>query len=329
MVALIQIQCLEAVITARSFRRAAISLHMSEPAVSGHVARLEQELQLKLIDRSRRGSVLTDEGVRLLPRLRAFEAAADAIQTASDSVRRDRRPALSIGITPSSAAGVLPSALSFLRERFGDLVVHVHQCSQTELYDLLRGGVCELVIADLQESDVVPADIDETAVMVLRDLGVCGRTDAPLVIGSGPLAVAELYDQPLVLVRDDSRMAVIDRILPSERRGFTCVVDDVGTAMMLIGAGTGYGLLAMTSTMFVPQTLLRWRALDGATPQVSSLLTVRDAELSPPARAFALFVTSWMEQLRGRLSFDDSIGAHIVSPPSHGEVRNGTASVTS
>ena len=68
MVALVQVKCLEAVIGTKSFRRAAQSLRISQPAVSGHIARLERELRLTLVERRAGGSVLTPAGHRIVAR---------------------------------------------------------------------------------------------------------------------------------------------------------------------------------------------------------------------------------------------------------------------
>ena len=44
------------------FRRAAERLHVAQPAVSEQVRKLEQELGVRLFDRSHRGVTLTDAG---------------------------------------------------------------------------------------------------------------------------------------------------------------------------------------------------------------------------------------------------------------------------
>jgi DNA-binding transcriptional LysR family regulator len=46
----------------RSFSAAVADLRISQPAVSKHVAELEQELGIKLVKRSRRDGLLTDAG---------------------------------------------------------------------------------------------------------------------------------------------------------------------------------------------------------------------------------------------------------------------------
>ena len=59
----------------RTFTAAARHAHLSQPALSASVRRLEEELGARLLDRGRHGATLTAEGEALLPRAQAALAA--------------------------------------------------------------------------------------------------------------------------------------------------------------------------------------------------------------------------------------------------------------
>jgi DNA-binding transcriptional LysR family regulator len=84
-----QARCFDTVARTGSFRSAAAALFLTQPSVSHHVAQLEQELGVELVQRSRQGASVTSAGAALLPRVRAFLAAADAIAEEADLVRAD------------------------------------------------------------------------------------------------------------------------------------------------------------------------------------------------------------------------------------------------
>ena len=70
------------------FRRAAERLHVAQPAVSEQVRKLEQELGVKLFDRSQRSVELTVAGAALLEEARHVLRHADVAQQAAAQRRR-------------------------------------------------------------------------------------------------------------------------------------------------------------------------------------------------------------------------------------------------
>ena len=93
------------------FRRAAERLHVAQPAVSEQVRKLEEELGVRLFDRTQRNVGLTDAGAALLPEasrvLRQAEAARLAARSASDRPGR----VLRIGYVPTALLASIPRML--------------------------------------------------------------------------------------------------------------------------------------------------------------------------------------------------------------------------
>ena len=92
------------------FRRAAERLHVAQPAVSEQVRKLEDELGVRLFDRTQRNVALTDAGAALLTEahrvLRQAEAARLAARSASDRPGR-----LRIGYVPTALLASIPRTL--------------------------------------------------------------------------------------------------------------------------------------------------------------------------------------------------------------------------
>src|SRR3954468_5494111 len=91
------------------FRRAAERLHVAQPAVSEQVRKLEDELGVRLFDRTQRKVALTDAGTALLTEayrvLRQAEAARVAARSAGG------RPKLRIGYVPTALRPGIPRTL--------------------------------------------------------------------------------------------------------------------------------------------------------------------------------------------------------------------------
>ena len=79
------LRCLVAVADAGSFTDAALSLRVSQPAVSRTVAALERALAVRLLHRTNREVVLTAAGERVLARARRLLAEVDDLVTEARS----------------------------------------------------------------------------------------------------------------------------------------------------------------------------------------------------------------------------------------------------
>jgi LysR family nitrogen assimilation transcriptional regulator len=85
-----QLEALLAVAERGSFTAAADRLHTVQSNVSGHVRQLEAELGVQLLVRSRRGTVPTEFGVRVIDRARAIRSELDALRKGPVDVARTR-----------------------------------------------------------------------------------------------------------------------------------------------------------------------------------------------------------------------------------------------
>src|SRR3954462_14298440 len=72
-----QIRTFVAIARGRSFSRARIVLHRSQPAISRRIELLEREFDVPLFERRRGGATLTDAGEAFLPFAEAVLAAAE------------------------------------------------------------------------------------------------------------------------------------------------------------------------------------------------------------------------------------------------------------
>jgi DNA-binding transcriptional LysR family regulator len=129
------------------FRRAAERLHVAQPAVSEQVRKLEDELGVRLFDRTPRNVALTDAGAALLPEayqvLRQAEAARLAACSASD------RPGLRIGYVPTALLASIPRTLRRLGATMPNLQTAMEPGSGLELVDAVRAGELDVAVVSL------------------------------------------------------------------------------------------------------------------------------------------------------------------------------------
>src|SRR5918994_6595407 len=84
------------------FSRAAERLHVAQPAVSEQVRKLEVELGVRLLNRTKRTVSLTDAGAALLAEARRVLQQVEVARLATQQVRDRTASRLRVGYTPAS-----------------------------------------------------------------------------------------------------------------------------------------------------------------------------------------------------------------------------------
>src|SRR5262245_33839116 len=117
--------------------RAAERLHLSQPAVSGHIKALERALDVRLFDRSATGMELTEEGRQLLVHAQKVLAAAEGVKRAAQRMHADVSGLLHVGTVTDPADN-----------RLGELLaasVRKHPMLRLELQQTMSGTALESV----------------------------------------------------------------------------------------------------------------------------------------------------------------------------------------
>ena len=131
------------------FRRAADRLHVAQPAISEQIRKLEQELGVRLFDRTPRSVALTVAGGALLEEarhvLRHAEVARQAAQNAGDRATMRLR----IGYLPDSLPASVPRALRHLAASAPRIQVDLETGRSIRLIEDLRAHRLDLVVTAL------------------------------------------------------------------------------------------------------------------------------------------------------------------------------------
>jgi len=109
---LYQLRTFAAVAEEGHLTRAAERLHVSQPAVSGQIKALEQELGLRLFDRSASGMLLTVAGRELLGHAQRVLTAAEELKQSARRLTGEIAGVLRLGTVSNPAAIRLGDLLS-------------------------------------------------------------------------------------------------------------------------------------------------------------------------------------------------------------------------
>jgi DNA-binding transcriptional LysR family regulator len=129
-----------------SFTAAANALHYSQPAVSHHVARLEEELGVQLLVRQSRGLSLTPAGEQVLRHADAVLDRLDQAERELAELAATAAASVRLAAFPSAATTLVPQAVAALARRYPEITLEVVQADPDQSLPALREGRHDLVL---------------------------------------------------------------------------------------------------------------------------------------------------------------------------------------
>ena len=226
------------------FRDAAAELGMSQPALSGAVAALEETLGTRLVERTTRRVLLTRSGEAVAERARVVLA---GIEELTDAARASGRPftgELHLGVIPTVAPYLLPALLRPIKARHPELELVLHEEQTGTILDELAAGRCDLAVL------ATPVDGANLTAHRLyeEDFVLAFPGDDPRAT-AGPVAMRLLGELPLLVMEEghclrDQTLEVCREV--GGHRFASTRAASVATLVQLVAGGLGVTLLPRT-----------------------------------------------------------------------------------
>ena len=133
----------------KHFGRAAEAVHVSQPALSAQIAEMEENLGVRLVERSRGGALLTRKGEEVLERVRSILEQVEQLAACTRSGASMLDGPVRIGIIPTVAPYLVPRLVPWLRERHPAIELELRETVTDRLILDLQDGKLDAVIAAL------------------------------------------------------------------------------------------------------------------------------------------------------------------------------------
>ncbi|MFE1310087.1 LysR family transcriptional regulator [Streptomyces sp. NPDC058755] len=238
------LELLLAVARLGSLGAAAREVGITQPAASSRIRSMERQLGVALVDRSPRGSRLTDAGALVTDWARRVVEAAAAFDAGARALRDRRDSRLRVAASMTIAEYLLPGWLLALHAERPDTAVSLLAGNSAKVAELLLADEADLGFV---EGLTVPAGLDSTVIAHDR-LIVVTAPGHPWARRRRPLTPEELAATPLILrERGSGTRQVLDSAL----------------------GGLARPLMELSST-----TAVKASAVSGAGPSVLSELAV-------------------------------------------------------
>ncbi len=122
-----------AVVDRGGFTAASEHVHRSQSRVSAHIAGLERELGVRLIDRTRRPATVTAAGRVLARHAREIVAGVGSARSAVGALRAMEGKALSVVTTSCIGSSLLPGVVATLADRFPGVRITLSELSREDV----------------------------------------------------------------------------------------------------------------------------------------------------------------------------------------------------
>lgn len=154
----------------RNFSQLAEELHISQPALSRHIQNLEQELGVKLFDRSTSPLTLTPAGAYFIESAKDLLYKEDQLLKTMGRFKSGEAGRLTIGVSPFRCMYLMPDVVKAVRDKFPGVQVVLHEAASAQLRKETMDGKYDFSILNLpvDESvlDVIPLE-PETLVLAV------------------------------------------------------------------------------------------------------------------------------------------------------------------
>lgn len=227
----------------QSFRAAADALHLSQPALSRRVDKLEQALGFRLLERTTRKVELNAMGRVFLPRARHVLGELDSALLGMVDLSDRIRGLVTVACIPSAVDNFVAGVLRDFHGRYPGIRVRLLDQSATDILLSVARTEADFGITYLgtQEPDL------EFEQLVVEPFVLACRPDHPLA-GQKEVRWAELANHECVVLAPGSgNRLLMDQGLANVDAypRWTCEVQHVPAQLSLIEAGVGVGAVPM------------------------------------------------------------------------------------
>lgn len=288
-----QLEYFLAIAEEKNISRAAEKLHVSQPPISQQLKLLEDELGVKLIERTTRKLELTDSGQALQRKAMQILELVDGTVKELKDIDKGLRGILSIGSIRSLSSTLLLKIIVEFHKNYPGINFHVIDEDTEKTIELLSSGIIEIGIVRTP----VAKDVFE-AIALPDDPMVAIAVSSRLKNQKKSLKIIDLYEKPLIVQRRYEKQ-IADLC---HQAGFDpkilCTSNDVRTILAWANLDMGIAILPKLCIDLIKNTNLSYHEFEESFIKVgSAVIWLKSRYLSSAARYFLESIKSYIESI--------------------------------
>jgi DNA-binding transcriptional LysR family regulator len=270
-----------------NFRRAAERLHVAQPALSSQIKDLEEELGVRLFDRTTRSVLLTPTGQIFLTEARGILGATTHAEQLVRKAEHGLVGTLRVGVITPATGPLLARVLRHFHQKYPGVQLSLSALTSSEQLKRLRAGELDagLLRPPVASSEFDTRFVEQAPQMLAVPVG-------HRLARKRKIEWKDFNGEGLVMIHPDHQHSFYDPFIAAclkagAKTHVAQYAQDVQIKMWLISAG--FGIAPVTATLveirrpgvvFRPlppglppvQTMLVWRRVDASVPVVKNFL---------------------------------------------------------
>jgi DNA-binding transcriptional LysR family regulator len=297
---------------AASVSKAALRVHISQPALSRQIHDLERELGVLLFVRVGRGIQLTAEGEDLLASTREVLTRAESLGVRARALSGGTIGVLRVGATPQVMQNILPGFLAQYRRSRPGIDVELIEEGGARLLNLVEQGALHVAMSGILSG----TPLERRLLFPIRVLAATGS--GPKWKRQSTIDVRQLVNEPLLLLRQDfGSRQLFDAACRLAHVQPRIVLESAEPNSLIALAEAGHGVAVVPSTVQFVTKRIRLMPIVAKGKSLGTWgSVVWDARRAQP-----IYATSFIEELTtyAQRSFPgkrfDGIAPPVPRPP--------------
>lgn len=291
-----QVRAFVSVAHLKSFTRAAALLHVSQPALTVQIRKLEESLGIRLLDRNSRTVDITRVGRELLPVFQRVLHELDSVIMDTKALATQQHGVVRIAALPSFAAGLLPAIISRFRRSNPRMSFVVRDVIASRVNASVRSEEVDIGITGGELSD---PDL-EILHLTHDQMHVVFPAQHPLG-RKRKITLEDLAELPIVLMDSETSVrSIVDGAFVAAGRLPipACEAIYMMTAVGMVKAGLGVAVLPASAKEVKAEPSLKSRVIDDAAfARPIAVIKKRNRTLPPAAQLFFEQILEAMDAL--------------------------------
>lgn len=230
---------LHKIVETGSLSKAAEQLGYTQSAVSQMITSLENEMDMKLVDRFRTGTRLTHEGAEIYPYIEKLVWQYQAMNEKADELKGLKRGVIRMGTLASISVHWLPGLLREFQEKYPEVQFVIHQGDYTSIQEWIKTGAVDFGFVN-------PKAVSGIETITLKEgamLAVLPKAHPLASLETVPLS--KLAEEPFILLEEGHYYEPLEAFRAEGLKpDVRYTIHDDYAIMTMVEAGLGVSILA-------------------------------------------------------------------------------------